>query len=141
LKEFRMNEALDIRDLLVAISRIPEGRRMKSDSVWYESQKEHWIGWLLGYQGPGAYGRKRHDVSDAKSVYNRLVCPEMLLYLAKGSGVSAKLMREASKAERKAGPTPMAKCKAVRAHVPWSVVLQALLHSGYLPARAARQFI
>jgi hypothetical protein len=98
LKEFRMNEALDIRDLLVAISRIPEGRRMKSDSVWYESQKEHWIGWLLGYQGPGAYGRKRHDVSDAKSVYNRLVCPEMLLYLAKGSGVSAKLMREASNA-------------------------------------------
>jgi hypothetical protein len=133
-----MDETIEIRDLLVAISRMPEGRRVRSDAVWYESQKEHWIGWLLDYKGPGAYGRKRHDVCDARRVYNRLVCPGMLLYLAKGSGVSAKLIREASTAERRAGPTLMAKCKAVRAYLPWRVVLQALLRSGYLPARAAR---
>ena len=129
-----MDKTIDIRDLLVAISRMTEDRRVRSASVWYESQKEHWIGWLLGYQGTGAYGRKRHDVSDAKRVYNRLACPSMLLYLAKGSGVSAKRIREASKAERKAGPTLMAKCKAVRQHLPWSVVLEALLKSGHLPA-------
>ena len=132
-----MDETLDIRDLLVAISRMPEDRRVKSDSVWYESQKEHWIGWLLGYQGPGAYRRKRQDVSDAKLVYNRLACPDMLLYLAKGSGVSPKLVREARNAKRNAGPTLMVKCKAVRAYVPWSVVLEALQRSGHLPSRAA----
>ena len=54
-----MNESLDIRDLLVAISRVPEGRRTRG-RVWYESQKEHWIGWLLDNQGGDCTLWRRH---------------------------------------------------------------------------------
>ncbi|MBR0405923.1 MAG: hypothetical protein IJI68_12125, partial [Eggerthellaceae bacterium] len=25
----------------------------KSEGVWYRSQKEHWLGWLSEYDGPG----------------------------------------------------------------------------------------
>ena len=25
---------------------------------WYRSQKEHWLGWLREYDGPGYYGRR-----------------------------------------------------------------------------------
>lgn len=30
------------------------------ERVWYTSQKEHWLGWLSEYDGPGAYDRKTH---------------------------------------------------------------------------------
>lgn len=132
-----MNDTLEVRELLVAISRMPEDRRVCSDA-WYESQKEHWIGWLLGYSGPGAYRRLNHDVNDAKTVYNRLACPEMLLYLARGSGVRAALIRDAEAAAAKAGPTQMAKCKAIRGHLPWGLVLRALVKSGYLSVAGER---
>jgi hypothetical protein len=134
-----MNERLDIRDLLVAISRMPEDRRIRSRSVWYESQKEHWIGWLSEYRGPGAYGRKVVEGRDGKYAYNHLACPDMLLFLAKGSGVRSKLIREATRAAGEAGPTLMAKCRAVRRVIPWGVVLQALRVSGHLPERALLQ--
>ena len=29
-----------------------------TNGVWYTSQKEHWLGWLKGYNGPGHYRRK-----------------------------------------------------------------------------------
>lgn len=28
-------------------------------NAWYSSQKEHWLGWLAEYSGPGAYGRQK----------------------------------------------------------------------------------
>jgi hypothetical protein len=31
-----------------------------SEGVWYNSQKQHWTGWLGEYDGPGAYSRKTH---------------------------------------------------------------------------------
>jgi hypothetical protein len=130
-----MNDSLDIRDLLVAISRMPEDRRVRS-SNWYESQKEHWIGWLLDYEGPGAYRRKNHGVSDARSVYNRLACPAMLLYLATGSGVSSRTLSAARAAERRAGPSKMSKCSAIRSQIPWAVVREALRKCGHLPVRS-----
>lgn len=135
-----MNDSLDICDLLVAISRMPEGRRTRR-KVWYESQKEHWIGWLLDYQGGGAYGRKIHGCRDAKRVYNQLQCPDMLIYLAKESGVSPGLIRKASRAAGKGGSNARlaAKCGAVRDILPWSLVLEALMKSGHLPATAMEE--
>lgn len=132
-----MNDTLDIRDLLVAVSRMPEDRRIRSDSVWYESQKEHWIGWLLDYRSPGAYGRKVAEGRDAKFVFNHAVCPDLLLYLAKGSGVAERLLRSARRAAGEAGPTQMAQSAAIRIHIPWSVLLEALRHSELLPVNAA----
>jgi hypothetical protein len=38
-----------IVELLIAISRLPEGRRRTQRGIWYESQKEHWVGWLFHY--------------------------------------------------------------------------------------------
>jgi hypothetical protein len=132
-----MSDSLDIRDLLVAISRMPEGRRTRG-KVWYESQKERWIGWLLDYQGGGAYGRKVHGRRDAERVYNQLQCPDMLIYLAKESGVSPGRIREAKRAAGKGGSKARlaAKCGAVREILSWSLVLEALLKSGHLPATA-----
>lgn len=131
-----MTDSLDLRDLLVAISRMPEDKRVCRDSVWYESQKEHWIGWLLDYRSPGAYGRKVVSGRDARFVYNHVVCPDLLLFLAKGSGVSEQLIRAARAAARGAGTTQMAQSAAIRKHIPWEMVLAALKSSGLLPRSA-----
>ena len=56
--------------------------------VWYTSQKEHWLGWLSEYDGPGAYNRKSWKGRSAEFVYNHIGCPPMLLWLAEAAGVS-----------------------------------------------------
>ena len=131
-----MTDSLDLRDLLVAISRMAEDKRVCREAVWYESQKEHWIGWLLDYRSPGAYGRKVVAGRDARFVYNHVVCPDLLLFLAKGSGVSEKLVRAAREAARGAGGTQMAQSAAIRKYIPWEEVLTALKSSGLLPRSA-----
>ena len=124
-----MDRSLEILDLLIAISRLPEDRRRRS-GVWYESQKEHWIGWLFDYNSRGAYGRKVTSGRDARFVYNHIVCPELLVYLADSSGVSRSLVRQAKKLAT-SDDNEMARAGAIRQIIPWEVVQEALLENGY----------
>mgnify|MGYP001583383595 CR=1 FL=1 len=126
-----MSEQTTIREFLVAISRLPEDRRRRTDA-WYESQKEHWLGWLLDYNSPGAYNRKITSGRTAKDVYNHIVCPELLTYLADASGVSRRLVKEARQIER-AGGTQMRRAGQIRKRIPWAVVHEALTKNGFLP--------
>jgi hypothetical protein len=32
--------------------------RKKIKKAWYRTQKEHWLGWLREYNGPGYYSRQ-----------------------------------------------------------------------------------
>ena len=50
--------------------------------AWYGSQKEHWLGWLREYNGPGAYGRQTGKSRDAKFAFNHGQCAPMLFWLA-----------------------------------------------------------
>ena len=125
-----MEESVEIVELLIAITRLPEDRR-RQRSVWYESQKEHWIGWLFNYNSPGAYNRKVTRGRDAKFVYNHIVCPGLLTYLADASGVSRQLVKEVKRIEQSA-TTEMQRAGEIRRIIPWSVVHKALLDGGFL---------
>ena len=125
-----MEDSAEIVELLIAISRLPEDRRKRRDA-WYESQKEHWVGWLFHYNSSGAYNRKVTTGRDAKFVYNHIVCPGLLTYLADASGVSRGLVREAKRIEQ-TGKTEMQRAGEIRRIIPWSIVHQALLDNGYL---------
>jgi len=124
-----MERSLEIAELLIAISRLPEDRRRRR-GVWYESQKEHWVGWLFHYNSPGAYGRKVTSGRDAKFVYNHIVCPGLLSYLAGAAGVSQTLVRQAKRAAA-IGGTEMQQAGAIRRIIPWQLVQKALLEHGY----------
>jgi hypothetical protein len=124
-----MERSLNIAELLIAISRLPEYRRRRT-KVWYESQKEHWIGWLFHYNGPGAYGRKVTNGRDAEFVYNHIVCPGLLTYLAHASGVSRSLVRQAKRIELATG-SEMSRAGAIRRIIPWQTVQTALFENGY----------
>jgi len=58
--------------------------------VWYETQKQHWEGWLREYDG--AYGRSAWDRT-AESVYNHIQCAPMLLWLAEAGGIPRRTSR------------------------------------------------
>lgn len=124
-----MERSLEIAELLIAISRLPEDRRRRRE-VWYESQKEHWVGWLFHYNSPGAYGRKVISGRDAKFVYNHIVCPGLLTYLADAAGVSRSLVRQAKRVAASGG-TEMGQVGAIRRIIPWQLVQNALLENGY----------
>jgi hypothetical protein len=93
--------------------------------VWYRTQKEHWMGWLREYDGPGAYGRK-HAKRSAEFVYNHVVNPLMLIYLAEASGLDPALLRCATGDALKRRSMP-AMSSAIRRVIPWTIVETALI--------------
>lgn len=92
--------------------------------VWYRNQKEHWLGWLQEYNGPGTYGRKGTGRS-AEFAYNHIVEPKMLLWLIAAAGVDHRLVRTARRAAVKER-SMMSQSRAIRERVPWSVIERAL---------------
>jgi hypothetical protein len=46
----------------------------------YASHKDHWIGWLKHYNGPGYYNRSNWD-RDARFVYRHLCNGHMAVWL------------------------------------------------------------
>ena len=77
------------------------------------SQKQHWIGWLREYTGPGYYGRKNRHQS-AEFVYNHIVCPPMVLWLGEVTGVQRDESLEAKRAALSVGPSLPALSAAIR---------------------------
>ncbi len=92
---------------------------------WYTTQKEHWLGWLSEYDGPGYYGRQTSDGKDAKYVYNHIMNPEMLLWFCEASGVPADTVRLAKDAALSAKRTYPSHAAAIRKVIPWQMILDA----------------
>lgn len=96
-------------------------RKSRKKDVWYSSQKEHWLGWLNAYDGPGYYGRETWDVT-AEAVYNRVVNPSMVLWLGAAAGVPRAAVLAAIDAALAAKPTMMSQSAAIRRAIPWELV-------------------
>jgi hypothetical protein len=99
-------------------------------TVWYKSQKQHWLGWLRGYDGPGAYGRKDWHRS-AEFVYNHICCPPMVLWLGDASGVPKATVANAKAAVLRASPNLSAQCAAIRRNIPWTEIEKRLRTTRY----------
>lgn len=114
-----------IRKIRVLQERAPHTealeRRLRRGPVWYSSQKEHWLGWLSHYGGPGAYGRKIFD-HDAAFAYNHCGCPPMVLWLGEASGVGESLVAKAARLANQNPGTFSAKCAAIRRVIPWTEI-------------------
>lgn len=93
--------------------------------VWYGSQREHWIGWLRGYHGPGAYRRKKWN-GDAEFAYNHLLCPPMVLWLGEACGIPKKMVKRAMNAGLAAPSSLPAICAAIRRQIPWESIERRL---------------
>lgn len=82
-----MERPISIREFIHKIERLSSDEPVHDPRVWYMTQKEHWLGWLREYDGPGAYGRIAGKQRDARFAYNHIVEPKMLLWLIEAAGV------------------------------------------------------
>jgi len=125
----RAHEIKDPAALLRRIKRLQD-RAPICDSCWPPARlrtpnKEHWIGWLSEYDGPGYYGRKTSD-RDASFVYNHINSPPMLVWLAECAGVSKDLVEAACRVTGGV-KTKSTACALVRRVLPWEIVEANLL--------------
>ena len=91
----------------------------------YRTQKDHWLGWLDPNANTGTYPRRSAPDRDARYVYNRIVEPQMLLWLISAAGVRQELVQAAARAAEEASSLA-GKSAAIRRQVPWPVVAAAL---------------
>lgn len=110
-----------VRELLAVIRSLPPDPPRERPGKWYRTQQEHWIRWLSDYDGPGAYGRTNPSPRDARTVYNRVVEPGMLLYLASAAGVDGELVQTAER-EAAVANSLMQASGRVRRLIPWELL-------------------
>jgi hypothetical protein len=118
-------EDLCITQFMRAIRRLPSDKPNDDPTVWYYTQKEHWLGWLKGYDGPGGYDRIPGQGWDARFAYNHIVNYQMLLWIIEAAGVNPSLVKAARRAAEKKDFL-QAKSAAIRKLVPWAVLADAL---------------
>jgi hypothetical protein len=94
--------------------------------VWYANQREHLLGWLDEYDGPGYYGRKNPNRS-AEFIYNHFQCAPGLLWLAEAAGVPRFALVKAKKAVLAAPKNSAAQAGSLRRVLPWPLVEALLL--------------
>jgi hypothetical protein len=105
------------------------------DDAWYRSQKEHWLGWLAGYYGPGAYGRSGKSPRTAKYAYNHIQCAPMLFWLAEALGAQEHGLTTGFDAVLNTPDTPgkgARQCAALRRCIPWSEIERGLDNWQYI---------
>ncbi len=129
-----MPDAISIETFRDAIKALPSDQPRDQPGVWYRTQKEHWLGWLGEYEGPGAYGRLPNKRRDARFAYNHIVNPRMLLWLIQAAKVPQGLVAAATRAAQAGGATMVQQSAAIRRHVPWEVLQSALWRGRAKPA-------
>lgn len=117
-------KSVSIKSFITAIERLPADPPVESDA-WYLTQKEHWLGWLSQYHGPGYYGRDVSKHRDARFAYNHIVEWRMLEWLIRAAGADEST-NKAVQAAAKHGTTLQAKAGAIRREVPWEKVAELL---------------
>lgn len=117
---------ISIATLAAAIRALPSDKPKVTPGKWYKTQKEHWLGWLQEYHGPGAYGRTGPAKSrDARFAYNHIVEVKMLLWLIEAAGVPRSSVAKARSAAARVSSLSR-KSAAVREHVPWETLYASL---------------
>jgi hypothetical protein len=120
-----MGQSVSIERFICAIEQLPSDPPVDNPRKWYKTQKEHWLGWLNDYHGPGAYGRQTDKTRDAKYAYNHIVEPKMLLWIIEAAGVDPDAISAARNASASL-PTMQQQSAAIRRVVPWETLEQAL---------------
>jgi hypothetical protein len=120
-----MEKEISVAQLIRAIRYLPADEPLEREGIWYLTQREHWLGWLGQYDGPGAYGRIPGKKRDARFAYNHVVCPQLLLYLIRAIPLRPELVQAAERAAE-GGTTLMQKAGAIRKVAPWAEIYEGL---------------
>lgn len=117
-----MTRPISIQELLRAVKGLPP-TSFESDFLHksgYDTHQDHWKAWLEQYNSPGYYGRNDTSITDARTVYVRLNCGPMIIWLCEAAGESAAVIQAAARDMRLNGKgRAQTEAKIVRSHLPW----------------------
>ncbi|WP_024516972.1 hypothetical protein [Bradyrhizobium sp. Tv2a-2] len=122
-----MMKAHSIKELLAAVRRLP-ATMPETDRLYksgYPTHQDHWLGWAGDYNSEdgGYYGRSDTTVTDARTLYQRLNCGPMILWLVEALGVSPVQIRMAiNDMNKKGNGRAQTEAKIAREHFPWERV-------------------
>ena len=119
-----MERSIDPEQLRNKIKKLPFDKPLDRIDPKGRSQKEHWLGWLYKYNNIGRYRRVPGTYRDAKWVYNHIVCPDLLIYLARAIQIQPDLLTAAEQAYHEKA-TEMHRSAEIRKIMPWSMVYAA----------------
>ena len=117
-----------IQKLLLAVRRLPAAMP-ETDQLFksgYQTHKDHWLGWAGDYNSSdgGYYGRSNTKITDARTLFQRLNCGPMIIWLAEAAGESPLLVRRAIKdMERRGNGRAQTEAKIAREHFPWERIV------------------
>ncbi len=117
-----------IKDTPITSSFELEGVESTSTNVWYQSQGEHWIGWLRGYRGSGFYNRSNPNRTP-KYIYNHIMCPPMLIWLAEVLKIEHSILEKAISSAR-SSTKYQTQCANIRKVIPWHTIEEKILLLG-----------
>ncbi|UGY23806.1 hypothetical protein HU675_0038645 [Bradyrhizobium septentrionale] len=117
-----MTRQVSIQELLRAVLKLPP-TSFESEFLFksgYDTHQDHWKAWLEQYNSPGYYGRSDTTISDARTVYVRLNCGPMIIWLNEAAGESGSVIQAAARDMRLNGKgRAQTEAKIVRSHLPW----------------------
>ncbi|NWN87575.1 MAG: hypothetical protein HLX51_03390 [Micrococcaceae bacterium] len=95
----------------------------KDTGKWYHNQKEHVLVWFASQvtRGAGAYSRNTPN-ANARTTYNRLLNPAMILWIAEALDEDPKIVQEAG--EKALTVPPRSRAAAARKVLPWSRIAE-----------------
>lgn len=107
----------------VAWDDIRRGGRATDSGIWHHNQKEHVLSWFASQvtRGAGAYSRKTSNTS-ARTTYNRLLNPAMILWIAEALGEDPDAVQEAG--EQVLTVPSRSRAGAARKAFPWARIIE-----------------
>ena len=121
-------ESLSPQWLAQAIERLPPDQAVPDNTPGYNvcnMQRAHWLGWLDPAAGTGTYALSTRGSVSARTVYQRIGEPRMLLWLAEEGGVDPELLQQARESAAQGQPLA-SQCSAIRKLIPWRTLAEAL---------------
>ena len=125
-----VNQSVSIEQFIQVIEKLPSDSPVVDPNKWYTTQKEHWLGWLADYHGPGAYNRQTGKIRDARYAYNHIQEPKMLLWIIEAARVDQDMIKEV-KAVSARLTIMQQQSAAIRRIVPWETLARALWGGSY----------
>lgn len=102
----------------------------QTDERWWSCQREHFAFWAISQNTNGVKVYRHKPNTNARTMYNRLCAPELLLWLIEALHISLKLdtigFKEFVIELSKLGRSPKKQCKMIRDKYSYNMV-EALL--------------
>lgn len=121
-------DSLSPQWLAQVIERLPQDQAVPDNTPGYNvynTQRAHWLGWLDPAAGTGTYALTTRGSVSARTVYQRIGEPRMLLWLAEAAGVDPELLLQARESTAQVQPLA-SQCAAIRKLIPWRLLAEVL---------------